>query len=92
MKLHKTIFITLCISFSQFLHAGEVTVDGKPTGVDSRDAKEAFERLGDAMREAAERNPGRREVEVRAPDTRDLDRTPEPKETPKPKDYFDFDK
>ena len=75
--------------------AQTVTVNGKDTGVSSEDAREAFERLGEAMVEAAEKaDPGDRIIEVEAPDTRDIDpepREPEPRDPEPEPDDFDFD-
>ena len=81
MKMHYVVLF-LAIFCIQIANAGEVTVNGEPTGVSSEDAREAFERLGEAMKEATElAAPGEKVVEVKAPDVSDLGHEPEPEDT-----------
>ncbi|MCG9555309.1 hypothetical protein L1D16_21710 [Vibrio sp. Isolate31] len=66
-----------------------VRVNGQDTGVDADDAREAFRRLGEAIRDAAEAaDPDDDVIEVEVPDTSDIDPEPEPEDDP---DDFDFD-
>ncbi len=68
----------------------DVELNGEPTGVSRGDAAEAFNRLGEAMGAAADRaERGQREIEVRAPNTRDID--PPEREKPEPAETeFDY--
>jgi hypothetical protein len=70
-----------------------VRVNGRDTGVDADDAREAFRRLGEAMRDAAEAaDPDDDVIEVEVPDTSDIDPEPEPEPEPEDDpDDFDFD-
>ena len=78
-----------------------VRVNGQDTGVDADDAREAFRRLGEAIRDAAEAaDPDDDVIEVEVPDTSDIDPEPEPEpepeDDPEPEpeddpDDFDFD-
>ncbi|MGL6313086.1 hypothetical protein [Vibrio sp. WXL103] len=72
-----------------------VYINGQDTGIDADDAREAIERLVEAMIDAAETaDPDDKVIEVVVPDTSDIDPEPVPEPEPKPEpepDDFDFD-